>query len=176
MKDGANRANRSVDALYFILQYRGILYQDPVCGLQHNHPSSAWRHALPGECARLPVQVDYGLLDGQMAVCKVVAACFWLLGRQYWIPPRLCPFSSFILPVHQQLHTSKHQAVKLMKFTNDITLLTLLSDGDESAYRSKMDHLVSRWNKNNLELSALKTVEMKMDFRKDPNPPPLLSS
>ncbi|KAJ8337366.1 hypothetical protein SKAU_G00385860 [Synaphobranchus kaupii] len=51
------------------------------------------------------------------------------------------------------------------------TLIGLISDGDESAYRWEIDHLVSWCGQNNLELNALKTVEMVVDFRKNPAPP-----
>ncbi|KAK3520904.1 hypothetical protein QTP86_003763 [Hemibagrus guttatus] len=52
---------------------------------------------------------------------------------------------------------------------------TIISDGDESAYSSEMDHLVSWCNMNNLELNSIKTVEMIVDFRKDSAPlPPVI--
>ncbi|KAK3542988.1 hypothetical protein QTP70_008682 [Hemibagrus guttatus] len=46
----------------------------------------------------------------------------------------------------------------------------LISDGNESAYRGEIDRLVSWCSTNNLELNSLKTVEMTVDFRKDPAP------
>ncbi|KAK3571332.1 hypothetical protein QTP86_007555 [Hemibagrus guttatus] len=71
--------------------------------------------------------------------------------------------------------TSGHQSVKLLKFADNTTLVGLISDGDESAYRGEMDHLVSWCSMNNLELNSLKTVEMIVDFRKDPAPlPPVI--
>ncbi|KAK3521564.1 hypothetical protein QTP70_013095 [Hemibagrus guttatus] len=56
---------------------------------------------------------------------------------------------------------------------------SLISDGDESAYTSEIDRLVSWYSMNNLELNSLKTMisqEMMVDFRKDPAllPPPIL--
>ena len=56
-------------------------------------------------------------------------------------------------------------------FTDDTTLIGLVSDGDESAYRWEIDHLATRCSQNNLELNALKTVEIVVDFRKNPAPP-----
>ncbi|KAL6116641.1 uncharacterized protein ACO6RY_14610 [Pungitius sinensis] len=55
----------------------------------------------------------------------------------------------------------------------------LISGGDESAYRWESDHLVTWCSLNNLELNALKTVEMVVDFRKNaalPSPLPLCDS
>ncbi|KAK3548065.1 hypothetical protein QTP70_004495 [Hemibagrus guttatus] len=64
------------------------------------------------------------------------------------------------------------QSVKLLKFADDTTLIGLISDGNESAYRGEIDRLVSWCSTNNLELNSLKTVEMTVDFRKDPAPRP----
>ncbi|KAK3559361.1 hypothetical protein QTP86_012770 [Hemibagrus guttatus] len=63
-------------------------------------------------------------------------------------------------------------SVKLLKFADNTTLISLISDGDESAYRGEMDRMVSWCSMNNLELNCLKTVEMIVDFRKDPAPRP----
>ncbi|KAK9513400.1 hypothetical protein VZT92_026937 [Zoarces viviparus] len=60
-----------------------------------------------------------------------------------------------------------HQSVKLLKFADDATLIGLISGGDESAYRWEIDHLVTLCGLNNLELNALKTVEMVVDFCKN---------
>ncbi|KAK3535139.1 hypothetical protein QTP70_004795 [Hemibagrus guttatus] len=72
--------------------------------------------------------------------------------------------------------TSGQQSVNLLKFADDTTLIGLISDGDEPAYRGEMDHLVSWCSMNSLELNSLKTVEMIVDFRKDPAPLPPSSS
>ncbi|KAM3874682.1 extracellular calcium-sensing receptor-like [Diretmus argenteus] len=48
----------------------------------------------------------------------------------------------------------------------------LISRGDESAYRSEIDLLLTWCSRNNLELNALKTVELIVDFRRNPAPPP----
>ncbi|KAK3508179.1 hypothetical protein QTP70_015962 [Hemibagrus guttatus] len=68
--------------------------------------------------------------------------CQDTLSNQHWIPPRLCPFSSAILPYTNGC-TSGHQSVKHLKFADDTTLIGLISDGNESAYRGEMDRLVS---------------------------------
>uniref|UniRef100_A0AAV2J9C7 Alkylated DNA repair protein AlkB homologue 8 N-terminal domain-containing protein n=1 Tax=Knipowitschia caucasica TaxID=637954 RepID=A0AAV2J9C7_KNICA len=72
------------------------------------------------------------------------------------------------LPSLQDLHDS----VKLIKFADDTTLIGLISNNDESAYRREVDRLVSWCSGNNLELNAQKTVEMIVDFRKSTVPPP----
>uniref|UniRef100_A0AAV2K9Z8 Reverse transcriptase domain-containing protein n=1 Tax=Knipowitschia caucasica TaxID=637954 RepID=A0AAV2K9Z8_KNICA len=67
---------------------------------------------------------------------------------------------------------SSHDSVKLIKFADDTTLIGLISNNDESAYRREVDRLVSWCSGNNLELNAQKTVEMIVDFRKSTVPPP----
>uniref|UniRef100_A0AAV2JB95 Uncharacterized protein n=1 Tax=Knipowitschia caucasica TaxID=637954 RepID=A0AAV2JB95_KNICA len=67
---------------------------------------------------------------------------------------------------------SGHNSVKLIKFADDTTLIGLISNNDESAYRREVDRLVSWCSGNNLELNAQKTVEMIVDFRKSTVPPP----
>ncbi|KAM8822960.1 uncharacterized protein AB9W97_005117 [Spinachia spinachia] len=67
--------------------------------------------------------------------------------------------------------TCSHQYVKLLKFADDTTLIGLISGGDESAYRLESDHLGTWYGQNNLDLHALKTVEMVVGLRKNAVPP-----
>ena len=80
-------------------------------------------------------------------------------------------FPHLLFSLYTNRCTSSHQSVKLLKFADDTTLIGLISGGDESAYRWQIDHLVTWCGQNNLELNALKTVEMVVDFRKNPAPP-----
>uniref|UniRef100_A0A9J8B7E4 Reverse transcriptase domain-containing protein n=1 Tax=Cyprinus carpio carpio TaxID=630221 RepID=A0A9J8B7E4_CYPCA len=64
--------------------------------------------------------------------------------------------------------TSKDPSVKLLKFADDTTLIGLIQDGDESAYRQEVKELAVWCTLNNLELNTLKTVEMIVDFRRNP--------
>ncbi|TWW53073.1 NACHT, LRR and PYD domains-containing protein 12 [Takifugu flavidus] len=52
---------------------------------------------------------------------------------------------------------SLHQSVKLIKFVDDTTLIGLISNGDETAYRREVARLVSWCGHNNLQLNAQKT-------------------
>ncbi|KAK3548937.1 hypothetical protein QTP70_021683 [Hemibagrus guttatus] len=80
--------------------------------------------------------------------------------------------SPLLFSLYTNSCTSGHETVKLLKFADDTILISLISDGDELAYRGEMDRLVSWCSMNNLELNSLKTVEMIVDFRKDPAPLP----
>ncbi|KAK3521260.1 hypothetical protein QTP70_001532 [Hemibagrus guttatus] len=89
--------------------------------------------------------------------------------------PQGCVLSPLLFSLNTNGCTSGHQSVKLLKFADDTTLIGLISDGDESAYRGEMDRLVSWCSTNNLELNFIKTVKMTVDFRKDPAPlPPVI--
>ncbi|KAK3548630.1 hypothetical protein QTP70_015943, partial [Hemibagrus guttatus] len=62
----------------------------------------------------------------------------------------------------------------LLKFADDTTVIDLIQDGDESAYRQEIEQLAAWCSLNNLELNTLKTVEMIVDFRRNtPALPPL---
>ncbi len=64
--------------------------------------------------------------------------------------------------------TSKDPSVKLLKFADDTTVIGLIQDGDESAYRQEVKELAVWCSLNNLALNTLKTVQMIVDFRRNP--------
>ena len=84
--------------------------------------------------------------------------------------PQGCVLSPLLFSLYTNSCTSSHQSVKLLKFADDTTLIGLISGGDESAYRWEIDHLVTWCSQNNLELNPLKTVEIIVDYRKNPAP------
>ncbi|KAK3548255.1 hypothetical protein QTP70_005826 [Hemibagrus guttatus] len=179
----AYRANRSVDdavnmALHFILQhldspgsYARILFVDF---------SSAFNTIIPA------------LLRDKLFQLNVPdSMCSWitdfLTDRRQFVrlgthvsdlqhistgSPQGCVLSPLLFSLYTNGCTSGHQSVKLLKFADDTTLIGLISDGNELAYRGEIDRLVSWCSTNNLELNSLKTVEMTVDFRKDPAPRP----
>ncbi len=59
--------------------------------------------------------------------------------------------------------TSKDPSAKLLKFADDTTLIGLIQDGDE-----EVKELAVWCSLNNQELNTLKTVEMIVDFRRNP--------
>ena len=53
-----------------------------------------------------------------------------------------------------------------VKFADDTTVIGLISDDDESAYRDDVKQLVSWCASNDLVLNVSKTKEIVVDFRK----------
>nr|XP_054597966.1 uncharacterized protein LOC107374014 [Nothobranchius furzeri]XP_054597967.1 uncharacterized protein LOC107374014 [Nothobranchius furzeri]XP_054597968.1 uncharacterized protein LOC107374014 [Nothobranchius furzeri] len=82
--------------------------------------------------------------------------------------------SPLLFSLYTNSCTSKHESVKLIKFADDTTIIGLISNGDESAYRMEAERLVSWCSHNNLVLNTQKTAEVVVDFRKHTHPiPPL---
>ena len=57
--------------------------------------------------------------------------------------PQGCVLSPLLFSLCTNCCISSHHFVKLIKFTDNTTLMGLISDGDESAYRRGVDGLVS---------------------------------
>ncbi|XDV23365.1 hypothetical protein PO909_027961, partial [Leuciscus waleckii] len=86
----------------------------------------------------------------------------------------MCVLSPLLFSLYTNDCTSKDPSVKLLKFADDTTVIGLIQNGDESAYRLGVEQLAVWCSYNNLELNTLKTVEMIVDFRrKSPALPPL---
>ncbi|KAK3554097.1 hypothetical protein QTP70_019196, partial [Hemibagrus guttatus] len=78
------------------------------------------------------------------------------------------------LGLHFILQHLDKSGTYLLKFADDTTVIGLIQDGDESAYRQEIEQLAAWCSRNNLELNTLKTMEMIVDFRRNtPAFPPL---
>ena len=64
--------------------------------------------------------------------------------------------------------TSRDPSVKLLKFADDTTVISLIRDGDESAYKRDVEQLTLWCGQKNLGLNTLKTAAMTVDFRSSP--------
>nr|BAB83841.1 ReO_6 [Oryzias latipes] len=89
--------------------------------------------------------------------------------------PQGCVLSPLLFSLYTNDCRSGAPSVKLFKFADDTTVIGLIRDGDETAYRGEVERLVLWSSQNHLELNPLKTVEMTVDFRRNPSTPPPLT-
>ncbi len=183
----AYRANRSVDdavnmGLHFILQhlnrpgtYVRILFVDFSSAFNTTIPS-----LLQPKLTQLSVPnsicqwINSFLTDWQQLVRL---GKFSFSTRTFSTgAPQGCVLSPLLFSLYTNDCTSKDPSVKLPKFADDATLIGLIQDGDESAYRQEAKELADRCDLNNLEFNTLKTVEMTVDFRRNPLLSPHLPS
>ncbi len=82
--------------------------------------------------------------------------------------PLGCVLSPLLFSLYTNDCTSKDPSVKLLKLADDTTLIGLIQDGDEPAYRQEVKELAVWCSLNKLELNTLKTVEMIVDLRRNP--------
>ncbi|KAL0149020.1 hypothetical protein M9458_055635, partial [Cirrhinus mrigala] len=182
----AYRANRSVNdagnmGLHFILQHLDrpgthvrILFVDF---------SSAFNTIIP-----TLLQTKLNQLSVPSSICQWITS--FLTDRQQLVrmgtlmsssrttntgAPQGCVLSPLLFSLYTNDCTSKDPSVKLLKFADDTTLIGLIQDGEESAYRQEVKELAVWCRHNNLELNTLKTVEMIIDFRRNPPALPPLS-
>ncbi|KAL0148431.1 hypothetical protein M9458_056241 [Cirrhinus mrigala] len=183
----ACRANRSVDdavnmGLHYILQhldkpgtYARILFVDF---------SSAFNTIIPDILKNKLSQ-----LSVPTSICQWITS--FLTDRQQLVrlgkltsgtrtistgAPQGCVLSPLLFSLYTNDCTSKDPSVKLLKFADDTTVIGLIRDVDESAYRQEVEQLSLWCSHNNLELNTLKTVEMTVDFRRKPPALPLSPS
>ncbi len=142
--------------------YVRILFVDFSLAFNTKPPHAQTNSALR---AHLHLSVDQQLPDRQAAGSEAGKINIQHPYNQHWSSPGLCS-----LPISLLLYTknspSKDPSVELLKFADDTTVIDLIQDSDESAYRQEVKELVFWCSLNNLELNMLKTLEMIVDFRR----------
>ena len=61
---------------------------------------------------------------------------------------------------------ARHDSNTIIKFADDTTVVGLITDNDEKAYRKEVRVLAVWCQDNNLSLNVIKTTEMIVDYRK----------
>ena len=62
--------------------------------------------------------------------------------------------------------TARHDSNTIIKFADDTTVVGLITDNDETAYREGVRDLAVWCQDNNLSLNRIKTKEMIVNYRK----------
>ena len=83
---------------------------------------------------------------------------------------------SLLFSIYTNDLRSHHQSVKMLKYADDTTIISLIRDEDESQYIKEVNWPVDWCRKNKLHLNASKTKEIVVDLRRRPNTKAFLNS
>ena len=84
--------------------------------------------------------------------------------------PQGCVLSPFLFTLFTNDCVSGKQSVRVVKFSDDTTVIGCVNNANESVYREEVQRLVGWCKNNNLVLNISKTKEMIIDFRKKKTP------
>ena len=80
--------------------------------------------------------------------------------------PQGCVLSPLLYSLFTHDCVAKHSSNTIIKFADDTTVIGLITDGDETAYREEVRALSSWCQDNNLHLNVGKTKELIVDYRR----------
>ena len=80
--------------------------------------------------------------------------------------PQVCVLSPFLYTLFTHDWVAVHDSNTIIKFADDATVVGLITDDDETAYREEVSDLSVWYQDNNLSLNVSKTMELIMDYRK----------
>ncbi|KAI3375382.1 hypothetical protein L3Q82_021871 [Scortum barcoo] len=86
--------------------------------------------------------------------------------------PQGCVLSPFLYSLFTHDCRPMYGSNSITKFADDITVIGLISDNDESHYRAEVEHLATWCADNNLLLNTNKTKELIVDFQEGIRPCP----
>jgi short-subunit dehydrogenase len=68
-------------------------------------------------------------------------------------------------------YKARHNSNTIIKFADDTTVVGLITNNNETAYREEVRDLTVWCKDNNLSVNVIKTKEMIVDYRKLSTPP-----
>ncbi|XP_051521146.1 sialidase-4 isoform X1 [Myxocyprinus asiaticus] len=80
--------------------------------------------------------------------------------------PQGCVLSSLLYSLHTHDCEATHSSSAIIKFADDTTVVGLITDNDETAYREVVHTLTCWCQEHNLSLNVSKTKEVVVDFRR----------
>ncbi len=137
-------------------------------GLQYHHAWPSLRQTDTAVCAHFHLSVDHQFPARQAAASEAGQTHIQNSHHKHWRPSGLRSLLIALLALHKWLHFKGPLCQKLLKFADDTTVIFLIKDGDESAYRQEVEQLAVWCSLNKLKLNTLKTVEIIVNFRRNP--------
>uniref|UniRef100_A0AAZ3QEV2 Reverse transcriptase domain-containing protein n=1 Tax=Oncorhynchus tshawytscha TaxID=74940 RepID=A0AAZ3QEV2_ONCTS len=80
--------------------------------------------------------------------------------------PQGCVLSPLLYSLFTHDCMARHDSYTIIKFADDTTVVGLITDNDETAYREEVRDLAGWCQNNNLSLSVTNTKEMIVDYKK----------
>ena len=75
-------------------------------------------------------------------------------------------FSTLLYSLFTHDCKARHDSKTIIKFADDTTIVDLITDNDETAYRKEVRDLTMRCRDNNLSLNVIKRKEIIVDYSK----------
>ena len=89
--------------------------------------------------------------------------------------PQGCVLSAFLFIIYTNALRTLFPSCRVLKYADDTVIIGLITNDDESEYRSQISHTSDWCNQHNLLLNVNKTKELLFDFRRNrPDPQPIL--
>jgi hypothetical protein len=79
--------------------------------------------------------------------------------------PQGCMLSPLLYSLFTHDFVAKHDSKTIIKFADNTTMVGLIMDNDETAYREEVRYLAVWCQDNNLSLNVSKTKEKIVDYR-----------